>query len=254
VATQADPFGAFASRRSTLGKGPMLRCKPTRLLRAVLIAGLASVITLPVSGTDMLANEDLDGTAACLAARVETSACPAGSQMIRAVSLERRRNRRQGPTDQVASDEDSSYAEVAGQIGPTYGDWLRLQLRVRRMTQRLLAQRTGIDHSSISRIVRGERNPTIRTATTLVRGLRGELDQGALVPRNIPATARVEYALRSDELLSEQQIGALMRTYLAMRAHDGTGPNPLNPMVGSASTPTRDSVSKPRLLCRIRRL
>jgi transcriptional regulator with XRE-family HTH domain len=135
----------------------------------------------------------------------------------------RRSDRRTGQSDRPASTEGTFFAEVAGDIGPTYGEWLGAQLRARKMTQRLLAQRTGVDHSTISRILSGERNPTLRTATTLVRGLNAEFESGVLVPRNASAIARVEYALRSDEMLSEDQVGTIMRSYLALRTRDGNG-------------------------------
>jgi transcriptional regulator with XRE-family HTH domain len=205
----------------------MLRFNLTRMLRAVLVFGLVSAMTLPAAGADVLADQSRAETTTCTGSSVRVLVCQNGREMIRTESPDRRKNRRHRPTDEITSEESPYYAEVAGQIGPTYGEWLRIQLKVRRMTQRLLAQRSGVDHSSISRILRGHRSPTLRTATALVRGLHGEFDHGALVPRNIPATARVEYALRSDELLTEDQIEAIMRSYLAMRAHDATGPEAL---------------------------
>jgi transcriptional regulator with XRE-family HTH domain len=92
------------------------------------------------------------------------------------------------------------------------------------MSQRQLAQQSGVDHSTISRLVRGDRTPSLGTASKLARGLRelrdevdapqyfGLIGQGVSHP-----TARVEYALRADDLLSEPQVRQVMEYYLALR-------------------------------------
>jgi transcriptional regulator with XRE-family HTH domain len=48
------------------------------------------------------------------------------------------------------------------------------------MSQRQLAQQSGVDHSTISRLVRGDRMPSLGTATKLARGSAelGENDDG----------------------------------------------------------------------------
>src|SRR5918995_1312155 len=48
-----------------------------------------------------------------------------------------------------------------------FRDWLTVQLRARRMSLRQLAHRSGVNVSTVSRIVRGERRPTLRTAVRL---------------------------------------------------------------------------------------
>jgi transcriptional regulator with XRE-family HTH domain len=92
------------------------------------------------------------------------------------------------------------------------------------MSQRQLAQQSGVDHSTISRLIRGDRMPSLGTATKLARGLRelredadtaqylGVVTAGAMNP-----TARVEYALRADDMLSEPQVRQIMEYYLAVR-------------------------------------
>ena len=85
------------------------------------------------------------------------------------------------------------------------------------MSQRQLAQQSGVDHSTISRLIRGDRMPSLGTATKLARGLR-ELRDDADTPQYLGLvasgatnpTARVEYALRADELLSEPQVRQIM--------------------------------------------
>jgi transcriptional regulator with XRE-family HTH domain len=105
--------------------------------------------------------------------------------------------------------------------GWTFSQWLRAQLKARKLTQRQLAQKSGIDHSTISRLVRGDRTPSLRTANLLARSLgMGEGLDGMyrLGPGSAgtPA-ARVEYALRLDDLLAEPQIRHIMNVYLAAR-------------------------------------
>ena len=66
--------------------------------------------------------------------------------------------------------------------------------------------------------------PSLGTATKLARGLRelGENDDGpqylGLIGGGVQnPTARVEYALRADEALSEAQVRQVMEYYLAVR-------------------------------------
>ena len=94
------------------------------------------------------------------------------------------------------------------QNGRAFNEWLRAQLKAKKMSQRQLAQQSGVDHSTISRLIRGDRMPSLGTATKLARGLR-ELRDDADTPQYLGLvaagatnpTARVEYALRADELL-----------------------------------------------------
>jgi transcriptional regulator with XRE-family HTH domain len=113
---------------------------------------------------------------------------------------------------------------MTNQNGRAFNEWLRAQLKAKKMSQRQLAQQSGVDHSTISRLIRGDRMPSLGTATKLARGLRelredadtaqylGVVSAGAMNP-----TARVEYALRADEMLSEPQVRQIMEYYLAVR-------------------------------------
>ena len=108
--------------------------------------------------------------------------------------------------------------------GRAFNEWLRAQLKAKKMSQRQLAQQSGVDHSTISRLIRGDRMPSLGTATKLARGLR-EIREDAdtstalgvvsVGPQN--PTARVEYALRADEVLTEPQVRQIMEYYLAVR-------------------------------------
>ncbi|MDQ3554690.1 MAG: helix-turn-helix transcriptional regulator [Chloroflexota bacterium] len=111
------------------------------------------------------------------------------------------------------------------QNGRAFNEWLRTQLKTKKMSQRQLAQQSGVDHSTISRLVRGDRTPSLGTATKLARGLR-ELHDEADTPHYFGMvaaaaashpTARIEYALRADDLLTEPQVLQVMEYYLALR-------------------------------------
>jgi len=85
---------------------------------------------------------------------------------------------------------------MAGPTGRAFNEWLKAQLKAKKMSQRQLAQQSGVDHSTISRLIHGDRMPSLGTANP---------------------TARVEYALRADDLLSEPQVRQVMEYYLAVR-------------------------------------
>jgi transcriptional regulator with XRE-family HTH domain len=113
---------------------------------------------------------------------------------------------------------------MTNQNGRAFNEWLRAQLKAKKMSQRQLAQQSGVDHSTISRLIRGDRMPSLGTATKLARGLRELRDDadtpaylGLVSTATTNPTARVEYALRADELLSEPQVRQVMEYYLAVR-------------------------------------
>ena len=106
----------------------------------------------------------------------------------------------------------------------SFNSWLRGQLKEKKMSQRQLALQSGVDHSTISRLIKGDRMPSLGTATKLARGLREIREQSdgpgyfaSLSSRQMMPTARVEYALRGDDLLTEADVRDLMQTYLALR-------------------------------------
>ena len=131
------------------------------------------------------------------------------------------------------------------QNGRAFNEWLRAQLKVKKMSQRQLAQQSGVDHSTISRLIRGDRMPSLGTATKLARGLR-ELRDDADTPQYLRLvsagatnpTTRVEYALRADEWLSEAQVRQIMEYYLAVRIGRMGRPSPVSePMERPDRTP-----------------
>lgn len=92
------------------------------------------------------------------------------------------------------------------------------------MSQRQLALQSGVDHSTISRLIKGDRMPSLGTATKLARGLREIHDEAegpgyfaTVSSRQVLPTTRVEYALRGDELLTEGDVRELMQAYITLR-------------------------------------
>ncbi len=116
------------------------------------------------------------------------------------------------------------------------------------MSQRQLALQSGVDHSTISRLIKGDRMPSLGTATKLARGLREIHDEGegpayfaSQSGRQTLPTARVEYALRGDDSLTEADVRELMQAYISVRSRrqrENGQSSPKAAMVGPA-IPTR---------------
>jgi transcriptional regulator with XRE-family HTH domain len=131
---------------------------------------------------------------------------------------------------------------MTSQNGRAFNEWLRAQLKAKKMSQRQLAQQSGVDHSTISRLIRGDRMPSLGTATKLARGLR-ELREDADTPQYLGLvsagaanpTARVEYALRADESLNEANVRQVMEYYLAVRMRRFGRPTPQGGGTSSSS-------------------
>ena len=82
----------------------------------------------------------------------------------------------------AARSQRSAQVHMTTQNGRAFNEWLRAQLKAKKMSQRQLAQQSGVDHSTISRLIRGDRMPSLGTATKLARGLR-ELRDDADTPQ-----------------------------------------------------------------------
>jgi transcriptional regulator with XRE-family HTH domain len=67
-----------------------------------------------------------------------------------------------------------------------FAGWLRAAMESRGMSQRMLAALSGIDHSTVSRLLTGERQPSLGTALALIRVLERPRWWAApvTVPRN----------------------------------------------------------------------
>ena len=91
------------------------------------------------------------------------------------------------------------------------------------MSLRQLAAHSGVSASTVSRVVRGDRQPSLQTALRLANVLRAVGDDfnpaaqiGAMVDRFEPATD-IERALRADSRLSEADVRRIMMMYHSLR-------------------------------------
>jgi transcriptional regulator with XRE-family HTH domain len=114
-----------------------------------------------------------------------------------------------------------------------FRDWLTLQLRARRMSLRQLAHRSGVNVSTVSRIVRGERRPTLSTAVRLARVVREAADEpsatrffGSLTSDSLDPIREVERALRADDRLNDRDVRRVMQAYLDARRMSLDGRSP----------------------------
>lgn len=97
--------------------------------------------------------------------------------------------------------------------------WLTDTLRRRRMSQQELARRCGIDRSTITRILNGERDPSLHTALRLVDALGAETtpSQFRALTGVVDRAAWVRRLLDDDELLDACDVDSMMDDYLARR-------------------------------------
>jgi transcriptional regulator with XRE-family HTH domain len=54
-------------------------------------------------------------------------------------------------------------------LGGDFAGWLRDAMRARRLSARAVGMRTGINHSTVTRLLHGERQPSLATAVALMR-------------------------------------------------------------------------------------
>ena len=112
---------------------------------------------------------------------------------------------------------DDPVSGSSSQSPATFNEWLVVSFKASRLTQRQLAIKTGVHHSTISRLLRTRRRPSLETAQSLARAL------GVVEPRDVghqqraDRTAGVEYALRSDEVLTAADVRNIMHVFLAAR-------------------------------------
>jgi transcriptional regulator with XRE-family HTH domain len=118
--------------------------------------------------------------------------------------------------------------DLASRDEASFDEWLRSRLKAMRMSQRQLALRSGVDHSSISRLIRGDRVPSLGTAMKLARCIDpGDIDirdRRAGLSTSPNAAARVEYALRADDHMIDADVRDVMLYYLGVRRRRSTRP------------------------------
>jgi len=100
-----------------------------------------------------------------------------------------------------------------------FREWLARAITARGLSQAQLALRSGVDRSTVGRILNGDRRPTLDTAIRLV----GALDTAAMprvfarLGRLADDTDRVAQAFRDDPHLSGSNAAKLLRCYLNLR-------------------------------------
>jgi transcriptional regulator with XRE-family HTH domain len=56
-------------------------------------------------------------------------------------------------------------------MGGDFAGWLSEAMAGRQMSQRMLAMRAGVNHATISRLLKGQRDPSLSTALALISAL-----------------------------------------------------------------------------------
>lgn len=113
-----------------------------------------------------------------------------------------------------------------------FTEWLATAMRGRRMSHEHLALRSGVHHSTISRLLSHKRRPSLETALKLAAAI-GPSDGAEPIEGRPPSTwltgsdpvGRVERALRADERLTLESVRRLMELYHELR-RDGRVPVP----------------------------
>ena len=79
-------------------------------------------------------------------------------------------------------------------IDGDFAGWLRDALKARRMSARMVALRTGMNHTTVTRLLYGYREPTLTTALTLFRLFAG-LPSAQMQPRRPESDRRPDISL-----------------------------------------------------------
>jgi transcriptional regulator with XRE-family HTH domain len=104
-----------------------------------------------------------------------------------------------------------------------FGAWMRTRLKSRALSQRQLAARTGVHHSTISRLLRGERQASLRTVLLIQAALaHDEEDRHVKGPDPLHPVALFTM-LRNDGLLGEDEIAAVVKLYARLLADKPRG-------------------------------
>ena len=105
--------------------------------------------------------------------------------------------------------------------------WLANEMRRRRMSQRMLGERSGVDHSTISRLLRTGRTPSTETMVALAAALGADLP-GYLAPIRPqgPIDTRIRRALADfgvDATVSDEMLAVYRRSRIRASENDLTG-------------------------------
>lgn len=119
---------------------------------------------------------------------------------------------------------DETFARPIDATAAAFGDYLRTQRRLARMTLRELSAITQISNPYLSQIERGLHQPSVRVIKAIAKALNlsaetllaqaAGLSSGGLTAE----TPEVEQAIRADCRLDEQQKAALLSVYRSFAA------------------------------------
>lgn len=115
-------------------------------------------------------------------------------------------------------------------VTPTdlFREWLARKIKTRGLSHTQLALLSGVDRSTVGRLLAGDRSPSLDTAVRLV----GALDDEALptvlarLGRRANHPTRVAQALSEDPQLSETAEARLMRCYRELRSPSAASESP----------------------------
>ena len=131
------------------------------------------------------------------------------------------------PSNVMALVRDVSHAPPQSPA-QTFGDYLRYELQMRKWSLRHLAVRSGVDHSTISRLMRGTRSPSLQTVTRIQTALGGSprgFSRGADAAYWMDPVQRVTEALGADPALHGTKLQQVLRYYRTVRTAQATAGN-----------------------------
>jgi len=102
-------------------------------------------------------------------------------------------------------------------VEPAFDCWLTSELAQLRLSPARLARLTGLSRSTISRLLRGERRPTVESATRIAVALDSMRPHGD-VERRTDMVARVRHELAADPTLGRREVRQIMAHYVLQRA------------------------------------
>ena len=103
------------------------------------------------------------------------------------------------------------------QADTPFAEWLRAAMDARGISLRQLAARSDVHHTTISRLLREGRSPTLDTVRKLARVLEAD-------PTN---DVTVSAALRRDPLLSDEDVRSIIGLYLHLRTRRASKAGPV---------------------------
>ena len=111
--------------------------------------------------------------------------------------------------------------------GAHFRVWLANEMRRRRMSQRMLGERAGVNHSTISRLLRAGRTPSTETMVALATALGADLPGYlAPAPTQRPIDTRIRRALTDlgvDPTVTDEMLAVYRRSRIRRSDSDLTG-------------------------------